>query len=127
LLPVSVAVPPETIKPPAPSVAPSKLPLALVSVKLFAPSATVPLPVNVVIEAPAVVPEISNVPLLATPLDAATLPAPDRASVLPLSTVVAPVKVFTPVNMTAPLADPLFAMVNAPGTPGDASERTPEK
>ena len=56
---------------------------AAVSVRVRLPSATLPAPDSVVIEAPAVVAEISSVPLAAidTPLEVAMLPMPDSASV----------------------------------------------
>ncbi|MCJ2116527.1 hypothetical protein MKK65_08025 [Methylobacterium sp. J-001] len=44
-----------------------------------------------VIEAPAVVPEMSKVPALATPLELAIEPVPDRASVLFAAIEVEPV------------------------------------
>nr|WP_272481372.1 hypothetical protein [Methylobacterium sp. B34] len=43
------------------------------------------------IEAPAVVPEMSKVPALATPLEFAIEPVPERASVLLAAIVVEPV------------------------------------
>ena len=61
-----------------------------VAVSVWLPKATVPLPDSVVIDAPALVLEISNVPLSLTPLDVAMLPLPDSARV-PDEIVVAPV------------------------------------
>jgi hypothetical protein len=56
---------------------------AAVRVRNWLPSTTDPLPDSVVIEAPEVVPEMSNVPFVATdtPLDVAMLPLPVSAKV----------------------------------------------
>ena len=84
-------MPPETVRPPVPPIAPDRVPAALLSVSVCEPSVTVPAPDSVVIVAPEVVPEIFNVPASETPEEAAMLPAPDSASVAPEETVVAPV------------------------------------
>ena len=85
------------VSPPPPLMVPLKLvfPAPAVIVRVCEPRFTLLLaaPVSVVIEAPAVVPEISNVAAAVvrpTPLDAAMLPVPVKASV-PASIVVAPV------------------------------------
>ena len=90
--PDSVSVPVVSVSPPLPSIAPEKVRCAsgIVSVSVCAPSVTVPLPDSVMIEAPGVVAEMSNVPSSATSLELAMVPAPDSASVPPLI-VVAPV------------------------------------
>ena len=89
-MPVSVSVPaPVSVSPPAPPITPANVEDWLVSVSVFDPSVTPPDPDSVAIEAPLVVPEISNVPLSATPLDNAIDPAPASARV-PAVIVVAP-------------------------------------
>ena len=91
-MPVSVSVPAATVKPPAPLMSPEYEPLAWVSVRsLPAAVTTLPLPDSVLIDAPLVVALMSNVPLSATPLDAAIEPLPLRASFAPEATLVAPV------------------------------------
>ena len=80
-----------SVRPPVPPMIPAKVSLAAVSVRVLVPSVTAPLPDNVLIEAPAVVPEISKVPLSATPLEAAILPEPVSASVEPELMLLAPV------------------------------------
>jgi hypothetical protein len=80
--------------PPAPLMTPKKVPAGFdpsapaapaVIVRVWPPSTTEPLalPESVVMEAPAVVPEMSNVPPLSinTMLDVATLPLPNSARV----------------------------------------------
>ena len=91
-VPLSVSVPPATIKPAelVPVIPPANVPLALVRVSALLPSATVPVPVSALMEAPLVVAEMSNVPASATPDEEAIAPEPDSASVPPLM-VVAPV------------------------------------
>ncbi len=80
---------------------PPKALAALLIVRVRLPSVTAPLPVNPVTDAPAVAPEISNVPLSTTTLEAATLPLPVSASVPPLI-VVAPLYVLLPVSVCVP-------------------------
>ena len=62
---------------------------------LLLPKVTTPTPAplldKVLIDAPALVPEISKVPLAATPLEFAMLPVPVNASVVLAPIVVAPV------------------------------------
>ena len=70
---------------------PLKVVLALESVSVLLPKATVPAPDKVTIDAPEVVPEISNVPLAATLDDDAIAPEVLSAKVAPLLTIVAPV------------------------------------
>ena len=77
------------IRPPEPPISPPNVPAALVSVSVWLPSVTMPAPDRFLIEAPAVVAEMSKVPLSITPLELAMLPAPDRASP-PALIVVAP-------------------------------------
>ena len=89
MIPDSVSVPPVTERPPLPAMMPAKVVAPLLIVSVLVPSVTAPLPDNVLIEAPAVVPEISKVPLSATPLEAAMLPEPLSAKV-PAEIVVAP-------------------------------------
>ncbi len=76
-MPDRVSVPAETeiVSPPVPPIAPAKVP-PFDSVSVLAPSETVPLPDRLTIEVPPVSAEISNVPLSATPLDAAIEPCP---------------------------------------------------
>ena len=91
LVPLSVSVPPLTVTPPEPAMTPPKVSLALVSVRVLPPRATLPLPASDWIDAPLVVAEMSKVPLSVTLDDAAILPLPDRARVPSLPTLVAPV------------------------------------
>ena len=81
---------PLTIPPSA--ITPLKVVLALLSVRVWAPSLTLPTPAplldKVLIDAPALVPEISKVPLAATLLEVAMLPVPLKAKVPPLMVVV---------------------------------------
>ena len=63
---------------------------ALDRVSVFPPRAAAPAPDSVVIVAPELVCEMSNVPESATRLEVAIVPAPESASVPPLI-VVAPV------------------------------------
>ncbi len=80
--PDSVSVPPASVMPPPPLMAPEKLPEALAKVSVLAPRATLPEPDRVWTEVPAPdTPEMSNAPLATTPLELAMLPAPDSASV----------------------------------------------
>ena len=76
LVPLKVCVPPETVIPPVPLIPPPKVVLPLVKVKVWLPRLTAPLPDNVLIDAPLVVAEISNVPLLVTCEDVAMDPLP---------------------------------------------------
>lgn len=87
LTPDSVCAPPLTVRPPVPPIVPLNVPAAFASVSVRPPRATMPEPVNALMVAPEVVPEISNVPLFTTPLEAAMLPAPDNASVPALMVV----------------------------------------
>jgi len=91
LTPVSVSVPPATVTPPVPPIAPLKVELALLRVRFCAPKVTVPAPERSLMEAPLVVAAISKVPALATPLDDAMLPVPLSAKVAPVSMEVPPV------------------------------------
>jgi len=90
LSPVSVSVPAVSVSPPEPSIAPPNVVEAFDSVSVLAPSVTLPVPDSVAIEVLPVSPEISKVPLSATPLESAIEPVPDSFSVPPLI-VVAPV------------------------------------
>ena len=90
-MPVRVSVPPETVIPPVPEATPSKVVLPAVMVSVRAPSTAEPLPDNVVIEAPDVVPEMSNTPLSATPDEVAIAPVPVSDKVAPELIVVSPV------------------------------------
>ena len=71
-------------------------------------------------EAPDAVAEMSKVPALATPDEAATPPEPERASVAPAEMLVAPVKVFTPDN---PCVPPVIA---SPPVPPTTPAKVPE-
>ena len=90
-MPLRVSVPPETVRPPVPPMTPPKVVEPAVIVSVCAPSETPPVPDRVLIDAPAEVPEMSNVPLSATPEEVAMLPVPMRARVAPLLMLVAPV------------------------------------
>ncbi len=90
-LPVSVCVPAFSVIPPVPPIEPAYVPAAFVRVSVREPRVVTPAPVRAWTEAPAVAPEISNVPLLMTPLEAARLPLPASARVEPLPMAVAPV------------------------------------
>ena len=65
-----------------PLITPAKVPAALVRVSVLFPSATVPAlpPVRFVIEVPPDSPEISNLAFATTPLEAAMLAVPVKAS-----------------------------------------------
>ena len=76
---------------PVPEVTPAKVVLPAVIVSALLPSRVEPLPDRVLIEAPVVVPVMSNTPLAATPEEVATLPVPVSARVAPELIVVAPV------------------------------------
>ena len=90
MVPDNVSVPlPLTVSAPEPEMTPEKVPAPAVSVSVSVPRVTPPAPDSVLIEAPAVVAEISKVPASATPLDVAIEPEPDSASV-PAVIVVAP-------------------------------------
>ena len=92
MVPESVSVPAATVKPPAPLIAPEKVPAAALSVRpLLAAVTTLPAPDKVVIVAPLVVPDTFNVPLATTPLDVAIEPLPLYARVAGLLMVVVPV------------------------------------
>jgi len=92
LLPDKVSAPVVSVRPLAlvPVIAPLYVPLALLKVSVFAPSAKTPAPLKVLIVAPLVVLLISNVPASATPLLLAIEPEPDKLKV-PAVIVVAPV------------------------------------
>ena len=92
LLPDKVSAPAVSVRPLAlvPVIAPLYVPLALLKVSVFAPSAKTPAPLKVVMVAPLVVLLISKVPASATPLLLAIEPEPDRLKV-PAVIVVAPV------------------------------------
>ena len=79
------------VNPPVPPIAPLYIPDALVKVNVFEPKVVVPLPDRDWMDVPEVVPEISNAPLLATPLLVAIDPLPDNANVEPLPIDVPPV------------------------------------
>ncbi len=87
--------PPDTTRlPPAPEMSPVKRSAAAVMVNILPPRTTKapgPVPPRLTIEAPVVVPEMSNVPSAMTLLDCAMLPVPSRNSVVPVPMVVAPV------------------------------------
>ena len=97
LAPVSVSVPPAIVRPPPvppkpPSaIMPENVPDALVSVSVCAPSETPPAPDKVMIDAPAVVPKISNWPLSITFEESAIEPVPFSRKAAPGSIVVVPV------------------------------------
>jgi hypothetical protein len=77
------------MSPPVPVIDPEYVPLALVSDRFLLPRVTPPVPESDLIDAPAAVLVISNVPLSTTPLDDATDPAPLKDKV-PELIVVAP-------------------------------------
>ncbi len=70
---------------------PSKLSCPAVIVRGWLPSATVPVPARLRIDAPEAVPAMSSVPLSMTRDEAAMLPAPVSARVAPGAMVVTPV------------------------------------
>ena len=86
-----VSFPPVPTKSPPSAMTPPKVPEALVSVRVYAPSETPPEPFSVTIEAPAAVPEISKVPASITFDELAIEPAPVSASTPAASMVVTPV------------------------------------
>jgi len=91
LAPLKVSVPPDTTRPPVPEIAPDKVPLAAVSVRVFAPRVTAPEPDKVVIDVlVGVMPEILNVPESTIPIEFASDPLPESART-PALIVVAPV------------------------------------
>ena len=91
LVPLSVSVPPDTIKPPVPLMAPDRVPEAAVTVRVLAPRVNAPLPDRAVTEVPvAVMPEMLNVPLSVT-LEPVIAPLPVSNIAPPLLIVVAPV------------------------------------
>ncbi len=72
--------------------APAKLPLAALRLRVLAPRLTAPLPVRLAMAAPPLPTwSIRKVPLSVTPLEAAMLPLPVRNNAAPLSMLVAPV------------------------------------
>ena len=77
---------------PPSAITPLKVVLAAVIMRVLDPSLTLPTPAplldKVLIDAPALVPEISKVPLAATLLEVAMLPVPLKAKVPPLMVVV---------------------------------------
>ena len=77
-------------RPPVPPMLPEKVLAAWVSVSVWLPNATLPAPDRVWIDAPALVPDRSNVPASATPEELAIDPLPASASVVPAPMVVAP-------------------------------------
>ena len=91
MVPLRVSFPPVMTRPPAPSIAPSKVVEALVRVRYLLPRVTRPLPERVTIDAPRLVPEMSNVPLSTTSDDWAIDPVPVRISSAPALVVVRPV------------------------------------
>ena len=92
LTPDRVCCPADSTTPPAPPITPENIPEAFVSVRsLSAAVRTSPLPDRVWIDAPCVVPVMSNVPSAVTPLDEATLPLSESARVAPPAMRVAPV------------------------------------
>ena len=80
-------MPPEIVTEPVPEVTPEKVVLPAVMVSALLPSTVEPLPEIVVMEAPVVVPEMSNTALLATPEEVAMEPVPVSARVPPEITV----------------------------------------
>ena len=80
---------------------PEKVPLAAVSVRVCAPSETMPAPSKVTIEVPAV-PEMSNVPLSMMSEELEIEPAPFSARTPAASIVVVPVKVLAPLSFSEP-------------------------
>ena len=92
-------VPPNS--PPSAST-PEKVPEALLSVSVLAPSETPPVPFSVTIEAPAVAPEMSNAPLSITFDESAIEPAPLSNRNPAASIVVGPVYVLTPALFSDP-------------------------
>ena len=75
---------------PLPLISPLKVPVALVMVRVLVPKTVVPLPAKLTTLAPEVVPLMSKLLSLVTPLELAILPAPDKAKV-PVLIVVLPV------------------------------------
>ncbi len=69
---------------------PLRVPAALLSVRVWLPSAMLPLPLTVWAVVPALVPEMSRVPSLVMPLDEARLVVPVTPRVAPLATLTAP-------------------------------------
>ena len=79
---------------PPPLITPIKVSLALVRVKILLPNMTLPVgsvPPKLTIEVLPVAPDTFNVPLTITCVEAARLPLPFKASVLPRLMVVLPV------------------------------------
>ncbi len=83
--------PPVPPKRPPSAITPEKVPEALVSVSVCAPSEATPAPSSVVIEVPAAVPDMSKVPLSMTSAELEIEPAPVSASKPAASMVVVPV------------------------------------
>jgi hypothetical protein len=79
------------VNPPVPLMAPENPPPALLSVSVLPPKVTVPPPDRLPIDAPAVVPWMSNVPLSATFEVPEILPVVVTFNAAPLPMVVAPV------------------------------------
>ena len=77
-MPVRVSVPAATVTSPEPPITPLKVVEALLRVRVWPPRLTIPFPVNVTMEAPAVVPEMSKKPLSVTTLELAMPPVPVR-------------------------------------------------
>ena len=91
-MPDKVSVPPVMARLPfVPLNTPLKVLLALVSVKALLPKVVLPAPDKLLMTAPLVLLEISNVPALFTPLLLAIEPEPDKAKVDPVPIVVEPV------------------------------------
>ena len=70
-----------TVKPPSSLMLPEKVLLALVMVRALLPKAILPSPTKVIIEAPALVGEISKVPYTVTDSELAIEPLPERIKV----------------------------------------------
>ncbi|PNG52896.1 hypothetical protein CHC07_03283 [Variovorax sp. B4] len=87
---VRLCVPPATVRPPAPLMMPSKVPLALDSASVWPPSKTLPLPPRVETVAP-LLPLMSKIPSFLKPREVEMLPALPSASVAPLWILVSPV------------------------------------
>ncbi len=83
-------------------------------VRVCAPSAVPPMPDRVVMAVPAVVAEMSKVPLLITPPDWLMEPRPDRFSAAPGLIPVWPLKPLTPDRVVTPVPPDPLLNVTAP-------------
>ena len=91
LVPLKVSAPAATVTPPEPLIPPEKVVEALVRVRVSPPRATTPEPDRVMIDAPALVPEMSKTPLTSTSEESAIEPVPVNAKPAPDATSVWPV------------------------------------